>query len=216
MDKTVQWVTTASPEIWRAYGRKTVKTWQHQPRIVWDQELQQDRKWQQWRERNRLRPQDRLRRAWLKFSWKAQLMVILLRLSTKDHLIYQDLDVTQHTDYSPEFYQLLAHTECIAIMRRPQLYTETGWISINTEHPERFKLADCIEDYYLTDRIFDQEWWHDAHILDLALRDTNVSHRDLAKGQGRGTVLLQTPLRQWIEHRKGDRKYQWAGECASV
>lgn len=91
-----------------------------------------------------------------------------------------------------------------------QLYrlTRDGQPVKRTHH-----MLSLFKDLYATDSIFELQEWHSAFAFDAARRTWMQGDRaagacyahDLTPG-GSGHVWFQSPLKQWLDHLKGDRK----------
>jgi hypothetical protein len=87
-----------------------------------------------------------------------------------------------------------------------QSYTETGFLGFNTQHHDFKAFRDKYLSYFTSGRIFSQlKGWHDCIAFDYArqgIKGNNLT----PNGRGMNHVLLHSPLAQYIDHYKGDRK----------
>lgn len=126
-----------------------------------------------------------------------------------DILAWSDADVVSFADVPDGFVEGLLAGADLAFLGRGEKHSEIGFWAIrlgsgNGTRPFLRTLADM----YRHDFVFDLPEWHSAYVFDACRREFEKhggKSRDLTPG-GRGHVWFQSPLCQYTDHLKGDRK----------
>lgn len=124
-------------------------------------------------------------------------------------LLWLDADVVTHAPCSPEAIgALLPDGFDLAYLGREPKHSEIGFQLYRVNERTR-RMLTYFRELYAGDRIFSEKEWHSAYAFDLARRwaESHVGLKswNLTPG-GRGHVWHQSPLTQWLDHLKGDRK----------
>lgn len=90
------------------------------------------------------------------------------------------------------------------------MYTESGFLGFNANHPIAKKFAAVYLGIFLTGAIFKLEGWHDCYGFDMARKSMQLDSAfvNLAKDCPHGTnhVFINSVLGGYLDHRKGNRK----------
>lgn len=130
-------------------------------------------------------------------------------------VFWMDADTVTHSDVPEGFLDELLPDDKFNVFcgreteKGRWMYSETGFIGYNTNHPISEKFFRNYVNLYLQGINFTFPGWHDCYGFD-ALRDMIGPEPfiNLAKGQPQGTMhpLINTVLGKYIDHRKGPRK----------
>jgi hypothetical protein len=94
-----------------------------------------------------------------------------------------------------------------AFLGRRESYTETGFIAFDTHHPDFSEFRLRYSDYYLKRHIVLLPYWIDCLAFDAAKHE--LSQKNLSpEGRGMEDVFSQSPLSEYMQHDKGERKYR--------
>lgn len=123
-------------------------------------------------------------------------------------LCWLDADVVTHAQVPADFIEGLIGDADGAYLGRHAKHSEIGFWAVRLSERTRGMLT-AFSAAYLNDGAFDLKEWHSAYVWDDARRwaeDTlGVRMRNLTPG-GQGHVWHQSPLAQYMDHLKGDRK----------
>jgi hypothetical protein len=119
-------------------------------------------------------------------------------------LCWLDGDVVTHRDVPEGFIEsLLPAGKDVAYLGRGEKHSEIGFQLYRLPHA--LPLLERFRSWYASDGVFGLREWHSAFVWDLARRESGLRAHDLTPG-GSGHVWMQSPLRQYTDHKKGDRK----------
>lgn len=120
-------------------------------------------------------------------------------------LCWLDADVVTLKDMSGEFIEsLLPEGKDLAYLGRGQNYhSEIGFQLYRL--PEALPMLRRFRDYYATDEVFKLKEWHSAYVFDRAREETGIKAHNLTP-DGTGHVWWQSPLCEYMDHLKGNRK----------
>lgn len=149
---------------------------------------------------------------------------------SKDWLVWMDADSIIHSDWSYEdFAELLPATSWITYVGRgkgSQTWPECGFYGMNLKDStcQEF-LAEFERMYEDADRgIFTLEEWHDSYVFGVILEQmkkttpnvldysAEIYLTNTAKTGGGGHPLINSKLGRWMDHMKGDRKFEGASK----
>lgn len=144
---------------------------------------------------------------------------------SKDWLVWMDADSFIHSNWSYEdFCDLLPNTSWITYVGRgkgSQTWPECGFYGMNLKDSvcQKF-LAEFERMYEQADEgIFMLEEWHDSYVFGSIVNEMKKTAPNVldytaellikgAKTGGGGHPLINTRLGRWMDHMKGDRKFQ--------
>lgn len=211
-------ITAVNDELWQSYAERTIKTWQHLPRIYWELPRPPAHDlWQQWREFHKQRyPEPDFKHTWSRFSHKveAQLTALCDRQIRADYqyLVWLDADVAQTERYTEQWLeqQMPQKGDMITYLGRGDSYhPETGWIAYDLQHPDLDRFCIHLRGEYLGDRLWRLPEWHDAYVWDHVCREQKIPRRNLIPPpHHKGEAFARSTLHPHFRHYKGDRKRQ--------
>ncbi|MFO1155097.1 MAG: hypothetical protein U1E42_15765 [Rhodospirillales bacterium] len=147
----------------------------------------------------------------VRFSHKPFAIFDAARRATTDVLFWIDADIRVFADVPLSFLEAVMPPDCfISYLRRPR-FSECGFVGYNLRHPgTRVFLAE-FERLYTTDALFKEREFHDSFLFDVVRRRLEGRHcagYDIGQGIGDegGHVFVNSPLGQYMDHMKGERK----------
>ncbi len=141
---------------------------------------------------------------------------------SKDWCVWMDADSIIHSTWSYEdFANLLPDNKYITYVGRgkgSQTWPECGFYGLNLNHPVCHSFLEDFEQMYedADNGIFTLEEWHDSYVFgellkkykDFPSHDYSANiYNDTAKTGGGGHPLINSELGRWMDHMKGDRKF---------
>jgi len=205
-------VTSSNDLIDGQYGSQARSTWQWPVRVYTDLELDQDPRWRQWRDQARAREDRTFEHTTVRFSYKVQAQIRHFLSGTAKYMTWLDTDVRQTAPVTAEQWLRLMPwgTESITFLdRQPLKYAETGWIAYRRDHITAGFLQE-LESWYLDNRLWSLEQWHDAYVWDHVRQLVAVPSRSLAPPMTNSIRLShiwpRSELAAWSEHHKGRKK----------
>lgn len=145
---------------------------------------------------------------------------------SKDWCVWVDADSIIHSDWSYEdFADLLPSTSWITYVGRgksSQSWPECGFYGLNLKDPVCQEFLQKFERMYedAENGIFKLEEWHDSFVFGSILNkmkqtapnvldySAEIYLTNTAKTGGGGHPLINSKLGQWMDHMKGDRKFE--------
>lgn len=122
-------------------------------------------------------------------------------------ITWLDADAYPFRDVPADFFQTLGGASefgCL-YLGRMGTHSECGFLHFNI--PEAMPLIQSWENFYASDRFLKEREWHDSYLFDLARGEVpSVRCISIAAPGARGHVWFDSPLGNWFEHAKGDRK----------
>lgn len=132
------------------------------------------------------------------------------------YVFWFDADTVVLKDLSEKMLTALVAEHPFAYLGRngEKTYTETGFLGFNTKHERFQEFRKKYLDYFTSGRIFSQlKGWHDCIAFDHARH--GIEGRNLTPhGSGMGNVIGDSPLREYVVHNKGPRKFSDARKRA--
>ncbi|HSO43625.1 MAG TPA: hypothetical protein VLR47_12445 [Rhodospirillales bacterium] len=126
-------------------------------------------------------------------------------------LFWLDADVRVFADVPQSFLEaMMPEAALVSYLARPK-YSECGLVGYNLRHPAILDFIAAYEAMYTEDRIFALSEFHDSFVFDVVRRRferRGCKSYDIAKGIGAksGHVFVNSPLGQYMDHMKGERK----------
>ena len=145
---------------------------------------------------------------------------------TGSWVVWIDADTYIHSPWSlEEFQKLLPSNNWLTYVGRgigSQTWPECGFYGINMNHPVGCSFVEDFEKMYedADNGIFTLEEWHDSYVFgellnnkfagfkDKALDYSANIYNNTAKTGGGGHPLINSELGRWMDHMKGDRKFE--------
>lgn len=144
----------------------------------------------------------------MKFSKQVFIPMQALQWSKPGDLVcWLDGDVITHSKVPIGAIEaLLPADKDIAFLGREPKHPEIGF-QLYRAGSVAYAFLRAWQDAYLTDRFVHLQEWHSAYVWRQALRWSGTErHAVNLTPNGRGHVWHQSPLAQWTDHLKGDRK----------
>ena len=141
-------------------------------------------------------------------------------------IVWMDADTYIHSPWSlKQFEELLPYNNWLTYVGRgkgSQTWPECGFYGINMNHPVGCSFVEEFERMYedADNGIFTLEEWHDSYVFgellnkdfadfkDTALDYSANIYNKTAKTGGGGHPLINSALGKWMDHMKGDRKFE--------
>lgn len=121
-----------------------------------------------------------------------------------------DADVITHSDVPPDFLdQVLPDDKLGCFLGRSHMYTESGFIGFNAEHPACPLFMKGYRNVFLSGAVFCLAGWHDCWAFDMARSGMPPKFfNDLAKDLPPNTMhpFINSVCGAYMDHRKGPRK----------
>lgn len=144
---------------------------------------------------------------------------------SKDWCVWMDADTFVHSDWTyDQFKELLPETSWITYVGRgkgSQTWPECGFYGLNLHNHQCNAFLKEFERMYedAENGIFKLEEWHDSFVFGNIVNSMKIHNPTVldysaemylkeAKTGGGGHPLINTKLGKWIDHMKGDRKFQ--------
>jgi hypothetical protein len=125
-----------------------------------------------------------------------------------EYVFWIDADSIIKDKLTEEFLISLFNGSALAYLGRKNSYTESGFVGFHTKHPDFQRFRTAYIDYVVKGRIFSQlKGWHDCIAFDVARE--GVSGNNLSpRGMNYDAVMEQSVLHPYIQHLKGNRKFE--------
>ena len=148
---------------------------------------------------------------------------------SKDWCVWMDADSFIHSNWTYEdFAELLPDTSWVTYVGRgkgSQTWPECGFYGMNLKDGVCQDFLKEFERMYedADNGIFTLEEWHDSFVFGKILNDLKFRHPNVldysaeiylktAKTGGGGHPLINSKLGRWMDHMKGDRKFEGASK----
>lgn len=120
-------------------------------------------------------------------------------------LVWLDADTLTYKTIPRDFVESFIHNRDLCFLGRNGNHSEIGFWAVRLNARTREFLTKLAE-AYIKDHVFRQREWHSAYVFDQvrALCPTLDQHNLTPKGFSH--VWFQTPLGQYMDHLKGDRR----------
>jgi hypothetical protein len=143
-------------------------------------------------------------------------------MRSKDWCVWMDADSIIHSQWNYEdFANLLPNNAYITYVGRgkgSQTWPECGFYGMNLNHPVCHEFLKDFEAMYenADNGIFTLEEWHDSYVFGELLKKykefpshdySEGIYNNTAKSGGGGHPLINSELGRWMDHMKGDRKF---------
>jgi hypothetical protein len=153
----------------------------------------------------------------LGYSWRFDAVRFCKQIFIPEHaadllpdgaiLAWFDADVVTFKDVPAGFIERQLGGAALVHLGRGQKHSELGFWAVRLQAGTRAFLS-ALADMYRSERVFSLREWHSAFVFDEVRRAFDVAGlavRDLTPG-GHGHIWLESPLAQYTDHLKGDRK----------
>ena len=122
-------------------------------------------------------------------------------------LFWVDADVVTFENIPLSFLEkMLPDNVCTSYLGRSGGYhSECGFVGYSLDHPRCHAFIKTFAALYRDDTFLNLEEWHDSWVYDWIRRQTGVPGYDISASVS-GHVFINSPLGQYMDHLKGDRK----------
>jgi hypothetical protein len=147
----------------------------------------------------------------VKFSHKVFAQTHSLKRSTSDIILYLDADTYTHATPNIEYLEsIMPEDHLCTYFGRPKLYDETGFYMHNVQHSKSMRWAEELEKIYTSGEIWTFPLQMDCYTMyagrqkfkDELQLDLVEHHGKLGKKH----PFVNSPLGEFLDHLKGDRK----------
>jgi len=150
----------------------------------------------------------------VRFSYKTFSIINACTTSLADYVIWLDADTFTHTPPTHEFLESLVKPEAyLTYLGRENNYSECGFVIYNVNHECNSSFMESWKKLYTTDNVFRLPQWHDSYVFD-SLRKSFEDFHEIANfnlspwGKDYDHVFINSVLGEYMDHMKGDRKYE--------
>ena len=147
----------------------------------------------------------------VKFSHKVFAQTHRIKNTTADVLLYLDADTYTHTTPNLEYIDsILPEDHLCTYFGRPRLYDETGFYMHNPKHYKAIVWADALEKIYTEGELWTYPLQVDCYTM-YAGRQKFKDEKQLDLVEHHGALgkkhpFVNSPLGEFLDHLKGDRK----------
>lgn len=121
--------------------------------------------------------------------------------------VWLDADVVTYKKIPKGLIEKQVEGVYVACLQRTGMYTETGLIVFNCDHPQHKQFMNAWREWYLSGRFRDAPMWIDCMGFDLALRQTGAPAHNLSGEHAKSMHPLSVAeLGKYLDHTKGNRK----------
>lgn len=157
---------------------------------------------------NHLKPASYLWNA-QKFSHKVFAQLDAFERDDK-YVLWLDADVVLKKKVPTSFLKNMVKKSFVAYLGRGDVYSETGFLLFNTEHPDFDTFKERYASYYRDRYIFRLPYWIDCMAFDAARKGLQANN--LTPGvEGMVDVFSRSRLDDYMQHDKGNLKHRRAG-----
>ncbi len=127
--------------------------------------------------------------------------------SGERYVVWFDADCVFTADMQTKFLKKLVKDHFCAYLGRKGTYTETGFLIFDTHHDDFPKFKERYRALYDQRLIFGLKFWIDCIAFDEARQ--GLQARNLTpEVEGMVDVFSRSPLKKYVEHDKGARKFR--------
>ncbi len=147
----------------------------------------------------------------VKFSHKVFAQTHRIKHTTADVLLYLDADTYTHTTPNLKYIDsILPEDHLCTYFGRPRLYDETGFYMHNAKHYKAIVWADTLEKIYTEGELWTYPLQVDCYTMYAGRQKfKDQKQLDLVEyhgGLGKKHPFVNSPLGEFLDHLKGDRK----------
>lgn len=150
----------------------------------------------------------------VRFSYKTFSIINACTTSEADYVIWLDADTFTHTDVTKDFLESLVKPEAyVSYLGRENNYSECGFVIYNIRHEFNLRFMNQWKELYITDMVFSLPQWHDSYVFDVLRKlfeneGVMVNNNLSPWGKDYDHVFINSILGEYMDHMKGDRKYE--------
>lgn len=155
----------------------------------------------------------------IRFSYKVFSLINAFKYMKNkkyEYMVWLDGDMVFKKKLNYEFVKnkLTDNKSLISYLGRKsgRCYSECGFLIFNLNHLLFKKYIYEVRDCYLTDKIYELDEWHDSYIWDYFRIKFQIEHKvenfnittRFGGNQGVNHIINETPLKDYMDHLKGD------------
>jgi hypothetical protein len=147
----------------------------------------------------------------VKFSHKVFAQTHSLKRSTSDIILYLDADTYTHAKPNMDYLDsIMPEDHLCTYFGRPRLYDETGFYMHNIRHYKSMRWAEALEKIYTEGELWTYPLQVDCYTMYAGRQKfKDELQLDLVEhhgGLGKKHPFVNSPLGEFLDHLKGDRK----------
>tara|TARA_A100001015_G_scaffold313735_1_gene421655 strand:+ start:662 stop:1471 length:810 start_codon:yes stop_codon:yes gene_type:complete len=147
----------------------------------------------------------------VKFSHKVFAQTHSLKRSTSDIILYLDADTYTHAKPNLDYIDsIMPEDHLCTYFGRPRLYDETGFYMHNVQHNKSMRWAEALEKIYTEGELWTYPLQVDCYTMYAGRQKfKDEPQLDLVEhhgGLGKKHPFVNSPLGEFLDHLKGDRK----------
>lgn len=147
----------------------------------------------------------------VKFSHKVFAQTHSLKRSTSDIILYLDADTYTHDKPNLDYIDsIMPEDHLCTYFGRPRLYDETGFYMHNVQHYKSMRWAEALEKIYTEGELWTYPLQVDCYTMYAGRQKfKDEPQLDLVEhhgGLGKKHPFVNSPLGEFLDHLKGDRK----------
>lgn len=151
---------------------------------------------------------------YVRFANKSYVIVYGLENIMVDYLIWLDMDVKTIKQIPYSFLEKICPNDCLVSFLKRKIYTETGFLAFNRNHPKIKDYINIVKDIYNNDRVYTIEYFQsgftDCHVFDYAISritsSGNVKLNNLNLFNDESHPFINSELGIYMDHFKGERR----------
>jgi hypothetical protein len=176
----------------------------HLQRFVFDNQLDEEKN-------GKINGEYDFQRDGVKFSHKVFAQTHRIKHTTADVLLYLDADTYTHTEPNLDYLDsIMPEDHLCTYFGRPRLYDETGFYMHNAKHYKAIVWADALEKIYTEGELWTYPLQVDCYTMYAGRQKfKDQKQLDLVEhhgGLGKKHPFVNSPLGEFLDHLKGDRK----------
>lgn len=121
------------------------------------------------------------------------------------YLVWMDADVHITRPVTMEEIKKCLPKEGDAVAylgRKDWDHSECGWLAFDLDNCGDVVINEVAE-HYITDRVFNEDQYHDSWMWDLWLKSDTHTYTDLTEGKSGTEIWIHSPMADWSVHYKG-------------
>lgn len=151
---------------------------------------------------------------YVRFANKGYVIIYGLQNIMVDYLIWLDMDVKTIREIPYSFLEKICPNDCLVSFLKRKIYTETGFLAFNRNHPRIKEYINIAKDIYDNDRIYTIEYFQsgytDCHVFDYTINkitsNGDVKLNNLNVFNDESHPFINSELGIYMDHFKGERR----------
>lgn len=143
----------------------------------------------------------------MRFYRKAYCMVHACRTGNIGRVAWVDADVIFQEDVPEKYLESLIPDDAfVAHLNREWMYTESGFIVFNTDHPANKIFMTLLYNSYMNGAFRYLGQFHDCYVIDQLIRLLAVPAVNLTKNEQSDHVFAESDMGKYMTHLKGPKR----------